>query len=229
MLNLISVSSKAQASEVLADMCFAKLSEALSERGKATLLLSGGSTPGPAYEQLGMFDLKWESVTVGLVDERWVEADHEASNEGLVRRTLMAGKAQACQFLPMKHAGTLANSMPQLNENYEPFAATDVVVLGMGPDGHTASWFPGADGLEASMSPTGHDIVAPIIAENAPVAGKYPERATVTMPVLKNAKHAFLMISGEDKMEVLADTQRNLPIHRLFEARNQNITTIWIK
>lgn len=229
MLNLISVSSKAQASEVLADMCFAKLSGALSERGKATLLLSGGSTPGPAYEQLGKFHLNWEGVIVGLVDERWVEANHEASNEGLVRRTLMAGKAQECDFLPMKHEGSLAEAMPRLNESYEPFAATDVVVLGMGPDGHTASWFPGADGLEASMDANGHELVAPIIADNAPVAGKYPERATVTMPALKNARHVFLMISGEDKMEVLADTQRNLPIHQLFEARNQNITTIWIK
>ena len=79
------------------------------------------------------------------------------------------------------------------------------------------------------MDANGHELVASIIADNAPVAGKYPERATVTMPVLKKAKHVFLMISGEDKMEVLADTQRSLPIHQLFEARNQNIKTIWIK
>ena len=204
-----------------------KLQQALLS-GPATLLLSGGSTPSPVYQRLSDDPLDWTRVHVGLVDERWVENDHPASNERLVYETLLTGKAAEALFYPMKTPDADPGlAVPRLNKAYEPFNAPDVVILGMGPDGHTASWFPNATGLKEAMSPDAGERVAAINAAGAPVAGDYPDRMTITFPVVIRAKHVFLLITGDEKRDTLQAESANLPIHNLFDQMPGKIETLW--
>ncbi len=181
-----------------------RLSDALSRRGKASLFCSGGSTPGPIYEALSERELDWENVTVGLADERWVEDSHEASNGALVRRTLMQNKAEDATFLPMKtDAASAFGAEADLNRIYGPVAETiDILVLGMGPDGHTLSWFADAKGLGAATDPGNMMSVAAIDAPKTDVTGDITERMTLTYPAVARARHILLMITGDKKRQV---------------------------
>lgn len=227
-MDLIEAADKAEACKILADLTEQKLRQELSLRSDATLLFSGGTTPGPAYAILGAADIDWQHVTTGLVDDRWVDVDHPGSNEGLIRRTFLASGAAASSFLPMKlPTSDCEQAAKELSSAYKPFETTDVAILGLGPDGHTASWFPDSVGLEEAMSEEADQPVRYINAEGCPVAGEYPDRMTVTMPVLKNARHVILMLTGEEKRAVLLDSSKDLPIHKLIGARDGDLTVIW--
>ena len=111
-----------------------RLQSALEKRGEAVLLGAGGSTPGPLYDRLSTADLDWQNVTVGLTDERWVPEDHEASNEALLRRTLLQNKASAAAFLPMvtDPARPPVEEYLSVDATYGPAARDcDVMILGM--------------------------------------------------------------------------------------------------
>ncbi len=117
------------------------LSEAIATRGTASLALSGGRSPKPVLEALARTPLDWSKVVVTLVDERWVAPDAPDSNERLLRDTLLTGPAAAAHFVPMKNDAADAYAGRPAVE--AAFAAIpwplDIVLLGMGEDGHTAS------------------------------------------------------------------------------------------
>ena len=121
----------------------------IKEDGRAVLMVSGGSSPAPAYKHLSNLELDWASIDVAMVDERWVDADHEKSNEAFIKSTLLQNHGAAANFVTMKNdALTPQNGVAECEAAYKalkrPF---DVTILGMGPDGHTASLFPHAAGL----------------------------------------------------------------------------------
>ena len=139
--------------QALAEHVTSKLAQGISARGVAHLVVSGGSTPAALFSLLADADLAWQHVVVMLADDRWVPADHEDSNERLVRETLLTGRAKQAQFLSLlptpddevaNLAGlsTLLRSVPRF----------DVVLLGMGEDAHTASLFPCASALKEGLT-----------------------------------------------------------------------------
>jgi len=136
-----------------------------------------------------------------LVDERWVPSTSPRSNEALVREGLRTDEAKKARFLPLhaSHIPTPEEGWETINASLErelplPFAA---VILGMGEDGHTASFFPGADNLSAALDMDSPNYVAPIRAETA---GE--PRITLTLPTLLNTRHLFLHFEGETKKAV---------------------------
>lgn len=173
--------------ETLARDVADELARAITAKGRATLAVSGGTTPKLFFEKLSEADLPWARVTVTLVDERQVPETSERSNARLVREHLLKNKAAAAQFVPL-YGNAEAGKAP----------AFDVAVLGMGSDGHTASFFPGGDRLaEALDSGSGQRL----IEIEAPGAGE--PRITFTLPVLEAAGRLKLHIEGADKKKVL--------------------------
>ena len=173
--------------ETLARDVADELSRAIEAKGRATLAVSGGTTPRLFFEKLSLIDIAWSRVSVTLVDERQVPETSERSNARLVRAHLLQNRAAAARFVPLVD-----------NPDAEKIPAFDVAVLGMGNDGHTASFFPGGDTLaEAIDAGTSKRL----IAITAPGAGE--PRLTFTLPVLEQAGRLALHIEGAEKKQVL--------------------------
>jgi len=187
------------AARYLADTVAAALRAAVAARGQASLLVSGGKSPIPFFHALSQQALPWAQVWISLADERWLPPDAADANARLVAEHLLTGPAAAARFIPLKsdaetpEAG-LAVSTAALAQIPRPF---DVVVLGMGEDGHTASLFPGAAGIEAALAPAGS---ASLVAIDPPAA-PYP-RISLTVPALLDTRLLLLALQGQKKEQV---------------------------
>ncbi|MDG1859701.1 MAG: 6-phosphogluconolactonase, partial [Emcibacteraceae bacterium] len=130
------------------------LKDGIAKRDGASMLLSGGTTPGPLYEKLSNVALDWEKVWFSSTDERWVEPEHDDSNEKLIRDTLLKNKASNANYVGLKtkssdpFAGE-AEAEQKILTLPRPF---DVVLLGMGDDGHTASLFPDLEDTKNALN-----------------------------------------------------------------------------
>jgi 6-phosphogluconolactonase len=196
-----------------ADRMAQALSAAIAQHGQACIALSGGTTPGPAYEHLAAIDLNWQVVTLALVDERMIAPADNASNEFLVRRTLGPAINRGATFAPMFSASNAAAEA----EGVYAALKIDLALMGMGADGHTASWIPGADGLLAALDPANPHAIAPI---RAPGAAGAAERLTLTRRALRGVPKIILLITGVEKRAKLeaAATQsvEQAPVAALF-------------
>lgn len=165
----------------------AALTARVAAKDAATLAVSGGTTPQLFLQHLAGQDIAWHKVVVTLVDERQVPETSPRSNAALVKKALLQGKAAKARFVP-------------LFENVAEAAALalDVVVLGMGSDGHTASFFPGGDTLAQALDPETTKSIEEI---SAPGSGE--PRLTYTLPKLLAASTLCLHIEGTEKMKVL--------------------------
>lgn len=179
------------------------LARAIAQRGRAVLAVSGGSTPAGLYRELSGSDLDWSRVSVVLVDERWVDPGEAGSNETFVRETLLAGPAAAAGFFGLKtpEASPL-DAVEEVEARLAGLDVPDVVVLGMGPDGHTASWFPRAQGLDRALSLHGAKVAA-VQAAQTDVTGPHVQRMTLTLGAIAQAKRIVLMIAGAAKRDTL--------------------------
>lgn len=183
--------------QALAQAVADDLRAALALRGQAAVALSGGTTPRRFLQALSGQALDWANVTVTLVDERWVDEGHERSNARLVKDYLLQDAAASARFVPLYRAA--ATPEEALSEVASALPASlDVAVLGMGGDGHTASFFPGGDRLAEAMDP---DTDATVLPMRAPGAGE--PRITLTLPVLRDAGRLYLHIEGAEKRQVL--------------------------
>lgn len=186
----------------LAQVLAGELSAALSHQDRATLVVPGGTTPGPVFDALCAADLDWSRVDVMLSDERWVPLDHARSNTGLLRQRLLVGPAAKAHLLPLyAPAAQPELALAQLEQVIRPYLPISVGLLGMGADMHTASIFPGADQLELALSPD-----APILVPMRTSAQPEP-RITLSARVLADAVSMHVVITGEEKRAVLKKAQ----------------------
>lgn len=186
--------------EALAQAVADDLRNAIQARHHATLAVSGGNTPKRFLQALAQQSLDWSQVTVTLVDERWVPETSARSNAALVRAHLLQGQASSAEFLPLyRQTPEPEAALPGLERDLAALPLPlDVVVLGMGDDGHTASFFPGGDRLAEALDP---DATARVLPMRAPAAGE--PRITLTLPMLLAARARYLHIEGQAKREVL--------------------------
>ncbi|MFT4162676.1 6-phosphogluconolactonase, partial [Shinella sp.] len=186
----------------------AALADGIVARGRASLAVSGGSTPKAFFKALSTRDIDWSKVTVTLVDERFVPADNPRSNHLLVADNLLQGKAKAAGFLPLyRDAGSAEEAAKIASADAaslgHPF---DVAILGMGTDGHTASFFPGGSNLAEAIS---SETPRGVITMEAEGAGE--TRLTFTFTSLQDARLLVLHIEGQGKMDVLSAARGDGP------------------
>jgi len=194
---------------------------------KASLVVSGGSTPGPCFDLMSVTPLDWSRVTVVPSDERWVPPDHVDSNERLIRKRLLTNRAIEGKVLPLFRADTDPSQAPLLIENdlasiAQPLSA---VLLGMGEDGHFASLFPDFEELQKALDPGGKPACALV-----QTAGSPHLRISLTLSALLNCSHAVLLIFGEAKREVFEAASTGgsaYPIEALLREIRKPMTVIW--
>lgn len=214
--------------------CEASLREAIEDRGEATFMVSGGSTPEPLYKALSNSDLDWKSVYVALVDERWVDFDHDKSNEAFTVKHLIQNKAAVANLVGMKNsAETAAEGLDDCESAYQQLAQPfDVTILGMGSDGHTASLFPHAQGLDQALDLESTQLCAAIIAKQSEVTGSVTERMTLTLAGLLRSKTLMLLITGDEKLAVLRAAQagtdvKEMPMRAVLQQQQVPVIIYW--
>jgi 6-phosphogluconolactonase len=177
--------------------------QAISERGQAAIALSGGSTPKPLYEAFAQQALPWEKIHIFWGDERYVPADHPDSNQRMARLAWLDQiEIPAANIHPMP---TGANNPEADAQTYEQelsqffqtapgtFPAFDLILLGLGDDGHTASLFPHTEALQ-------------ICDRLITVGNKNGEpRLTFTIPLINQARSVMFLVAGASKQAALAE------------------------
>ncbi len=217
-----------QLDQALADQVAALLAAAISARGKASLAVSGGSTPKNFFKILSKKDLLWQKVTVTLADERWVSKQSKDSNTALVHQYLLQNKAKQATFFDLKQDGeltahTLSTLIAEAEQQIQPF---DVVILGMGEDGHTASLFPCSDQIDACLSPDSPTLLK-VVPKTAP-----HQRITFSFAALARSKHVFLHIAGLAKQKVLdkaltGSACADMPIRAFLQHKQLDTHIYW--
>lgn len=219
----------AELAEKLADAVAEKLRAAIAARGKASIAVSGGSTPKAFFKALSDCRLDWASVIVTLVDERFVPADNARSNHLLVAENLLRGEAANAVFLPLYQPAPTAEiaagmATKEVGVIEPPF---DVVILGMGNDGHTASFFPGGDRLQTAIDPATPRGIVTMEAE-----GAGEPRLTFTFASLEDARFLVLHIEGEAKKTVLEAAlgegdELAMPIRAILRRASTPVDIYW--
>jgi 6-phosphogluconolactonase len=207
-----------------ADVMANQINDARMRGTDVHIALSGGSTPQRAYELLGGMQGTWAHVHLWLADERCVPADHADSTQAMIDAMLLA-KLRAHDG-PYLHAvrGELEPEDAAWLYGLDVVRSMgerpvfDLVLLGLGEDGHTASLFPGHPAAEATQAP-----VLPI--RDAPKPP--PERITLSFPVIRRARFTLLLATGAGKREMLARVRQQdatIPAGRLGEALDEIVT-----
>ena len=208
-----------------------RLTAAVAAQGQASLAATGGSTPGPLYDALSQAPVPWDKVSVTLTDERWVPGDHPASNERLVRSRLLADHAAGAWFVGLKTpdpspAAGAEDVEKAISALPRPF---DVVVLGMGLDGHFASLFPGAPELAQGLDASRPDLVIPVRREEAAGASA---RLSLTLRAVLESRWIAILIDGPEKLDVYrsalaGDDESQLPIRAILKQSSTPVDIWW--
>jgi 6-phosphogluconolactonase len=193
----------------LAENIAASLSQAIAQRGLASLVVSGGNSPKALFQALSKRPLDWSRVCVALADERWVGPADAGSNEKLVRDNLLHDAAAAARFAGLKNAAPT----PDLGADaaWETFARVprpfDVTVLGMGDDGHTASLFPGSPHLPQALDLC---AAAGCIGMHAPTEPH--ARLSLNLAALLGSRLIYILLLGEAKLKTFTAASAPGPI-----------------
>lgn len=227
---LFAFEARSGSHDALANALAASVTAALNAGRRARIALSGGTSPAPAYAAFAKMDLDWSQVDIALVDDRWVDLEDAGSNEAMVRQVF--GDAVGVRIFGMK----TSHETPFVGESerepvYAALRPFDAVVLGMGPDAHTASWFAGSPQLGDCLNAQTERTVIGIDASAAPVSGDYPLRMTMTLPPVSEAAQVILLMYGTDKKQILSqalDTPvTQAPIRAAIEACGERLVVFW--
>ncbi|GHF13424.1 6-phosphogluconolactonase [Kordiimonas sediminis] len=211
----------------------ARFSNHLMAGGTVSWAVSGGSTPKPLFRAMAQTDVKWSSVVVSLVDERFVPPGHPRSNEKFVRTCLLKDKAAAASFVGLWQEGadTADVAADQANRHYlDKVRPIHSILLGMGSDGHTASLFQNAKGQEEAFNWDSDRYIVAVTAPQSDITGDELERLTLTAPAIASADHLDLMITGKEKRAVLEaalEPGSDLPIGRLLAGLYKPLKVYW--
>lgn len=215
--------------EDLAAYIVKDLKQAIDKKGHASIAVSGGKTPIPLFKLLSQQDLDWHNVFITLVDDRWVDDTDDASNEKLVLTCLLQNKAKLANFVGLKNSCDNPFDGAEITDkilNKIPMPL-DVLILGMGEDGHTASLFPGAANLRAGLDMKSGRKVVGMTPLTAPL-----DRITLTLPTILDSQNIYLHLVGGSKMQVLQQAEKGddinqMPIRAILQQNKVNVIGFW--
>lgn len=227
MIEFLEFTSRDEASHRLSQLLLETLSAAINEKNSASLVVSGGSTPKPMFQELSSQKLAWKKVTVIPSDERCVPLDHPDSNEAMIARELQQDQAVDLNLfsyvdLSQDPDESMANINRRLGTLPLPF---DSVVLGMGDDGHTASLFPDSP-----------DIDTALLSDQLCIRQSIPrlpvDRLSLTLKALLNAKSVHLFFFGSEKRAVYekaakAGETAEYPVRGILHQTQTPVTVWW--
>ena len=218
MSELLAFSDRAALITGVADLVATTLQNVVAERGSAHIALAGGSTPKPIYEALSTDErVPWDKVTAMLTDERLTPPGDPASNEAMLHAALLQGDASAATY-------------QQLIENTPSLPQQDLILLGMGADGHFASLFPDAEELSAGLSPDAPAVLR-MTPNPLPANAPFP-RLSLSLPTILNARRLVVVITGEEKRGVFEQAHEpgateDLPIRALLQSGHTDFQVAW--
>ncbi|WP_434677854.1 6-phosphogluconolactonase [Pseudomonas sp. R1-18] len=205
--------------EALATRVATRLSAAIDDNGTATLVVSGGRSPVAFFKSLATQPLDWSRVVVSLADERFVPTEHADSNAGLLQRHLLQGPAANARFVGLYNvAASLDEAAQVADRTLAELPPIDVLILGMGDDGHTASLFPNSPNLTEALSLESERLCLPMLAPSVP-----HQRLTMTRRLLASARLPILSVSGQAKLDTLrtalaSDDIAQMPVRAFLDS-----------
>lgn len=208
-----------QLAETLAANVAEQLRTAIAANGLATLVVSGGRSPVAFFQSLAVQPLDWSKVVVSLADERWVPVEHADSNAGLLQRFLLQGPAAEARFLGLYNAAeSLEDAALATDRALAELPPIDVLILGMGDDGHTASLFPNSPNLSEALDLNSARRCLPMLAPTVP-----HQRLTLTRQLLASARRPILSVSGQAKLDTLraalaGDDLAEMPVRAFLDS-----------
>lgn len=211
----------------LAEQISTLLDEAITLRGRAYLVVSGGKTPIELFKLLAQKEVSWDKVTITLADERCVSIHDPDRNERLVNDFLLQHKAHQAQFISLYNEHiSIKENLESVEPRLDSLPAFDVVILGMGEDGHTASLFPCSDELKSGL-----DDEAQALLLVHPRSAPYP-RISLSKRRLLNSRKIFIHLVGQKKRTVLSqaleiDNPKVMPISAFIKNQNANIQVMY--
>lgn len=217
-MNLRQFNTEDELNHHFAQHIMAILQDAITHRGHAYCVVSGGKTPVSLFIALAQSTFPWKQVTFCLTDERCVPAENPARNEQLVQRYLLQHEAKDASFIRLYDESLeLEASLAKVRHDLATLPEFDVVVLGMGEDGHTASLFP----CSAELA-DGLDECAPDVLLTHPKSAPFV-RISLTKRRLARSRFIFLHILGQTKRAVLEqalaiNNPMHMPISAFFSA-----------
>lgn len=227
-MNVVSYLDRAVQAGQLAQVVAGELQAAVQAKSRATVAFAGGTTPVLFFKALAKQAVDWSKVAFTLTDERQVAADNERSNARLLQTNLLNSLEPPASFQALYQLGQSTTDLAQLASRLQKdFLPLDVVVLGMGNDGHFASLFPQAPNLAAGLDSENSDILLEVQAPDLPET-----RISFSLAALLQAKHLHLLITGADKQQLLEQAQANLtarqprqwPIEALLQQAGDKLT-----
>jgi len=228
-MELRQFSQSSELTEAFASAICHQLQQGIAERGQAVLVVSGGKTPLPLFQRLSATDLDWSRVTITLADDRWLDSSHADSNEGLVRANLLQHQAAAASFVSLfdaEHPQDAFTGAATINQRVAAIADFDVLILGMGEDGHTASLFPCSEQIQAGLAPEAADVLAV-----QPTTAPY-QRISFSKQRLLRSRHIYIHLVGDKKLTVLQQAQAGtdelqMPIRAILQQQQVPVTVMF--
>jgi 6-phosphogluconolactonase len=215
------------ASRAAADRLAADLQNDVDRGASGSLVVSGGTTPGPCFDLLSQAPLDWERVRVVPSDERWVPPEHADSNERLIRERLLRNAAARARFVPLYRPGLEPDAAPTAVERDLAALGERIsgALLGMGADGHFASLFPDFSALEHALDPAATERCVVVRTAGSPFV-----RISLTLAALLHAREITVLFFGAEKRDVFeaaAGGDDRYPVAALLARNEVPITALW--